>query len=109
MRSKSEVLIANTLKKKGIPYRYECPLKLKQGEVFYPDFTILDIKERKEIYWEHFGLMDEHDYRERSFSKIAKYEANGMFMGDRLIFTFETARQPLGTTTIERLIDKYLR
>ena len=109
MRSKSEIIIANILNKNGIPYRYECPIKLKSGEVYYPDFTVLNVKERKEMYWEHLGLMDDYDYRERNLAKILKYEANGLFMGDKLLLTFETSTQPLSTVTIERVVNKYLR
>ena len=108
MRSKSEIIIANILNKNGIPYRYECPVKLRSGEVYYPDFTVLNVKERKEMYWEHLGLMDDHDYRERNLSKIAKYEADGLFMGDKLLLTFETSTQPLSTVSIERIVNKYL-
>lgn len=41
MRSKSEVLIANALYKRGIPYKYECPVLLPSGIMKYPDFTVL--------------------------------------------------------------------
>lgn len=108
VRSKSELLIANALNRRGIPYKYECPLELDFYGIVYPDFTILNIKERKEIYWEHLGLMDDHDYREKNFNKIVYYESNGYFPGDRLILTFETARQPLTTKMIEMMINKYL-
>ena len=46
VRSKSEQLIANLLNRLGIPYRYECPIKVAvNGKVqtWYPDFTILDV------------------------------------------------------------------
>lgn len=52
MRSKSEVIIADLLNKEGIPYRYEFPLYLKEFNTVYPDFTILNVRKRKEIYWE---------------------------------------------------------
>lgn len=109
MRSKSEIIIANILNKNGIPYRYECPIKLKSGETYYPDFMVLNVRERKEMYWEHLGLMGDYDYRERNLAKILKYEANGLFMGDKLLLTFETSTQPLSTVTIERVVNKYLR
>lgn len=108
VRSKSELLIANALYKKKIPYKYEYPLELKQHGVVYPDFTVLNVKNRKEMYWEHLGLMDDHDYRERNLNKLAFYEMNDYFPGDRLILTFETAKQPLSSRLIELIIDKYL-
>jgi len=108
VRSKSELLIANALNRRGSPYKYECPLELVSYGTVYPDFTILNVKERKEIYWEHLGLMDDHDYREKNLNKIVYYESNDYFPGDRLILTFETARQPLTTKMIEMMIKKYL-
>ena len=51
VRSKSEVLIADSLYRAGIPYRYECPLQLDKT-VFHPDFTILRLSDRKTMYWE---------------------------------------------------------
>ena len=108
MRSKSELMIANALNKYGIPYKYEYPLELKPHGTVYPDFTVLNIKERKEMYWEHLGLLDDYDYRERNLNKLTWYELNGFFLGDKLILSFETARNPLSTKLINMIIAKYL-
>ena len=51
VRSKSELTIANALAKHGIPYKYECPLILKNGRRIHPDFTVLNVKKRKQLYW----------------------------------------------------------
>ena len=67
VRSKSELNIANALAARGIPYKYECPLTLKNGITIYPDFTILNVKERKVIYWEHRGMMDDKEYAKKYF------------------------------------------
>ncbi len=106
MRSKSEALIANMLLNRGIPYRYECILHLKDG-IIAPDFTILCKSTRKVIYWEHMGLMDSEEYREKNFRKIIRYEMNGYFPGEHLIITFETSKQPLDIKVVEMLIDRY--
>jgi hypothetical protein len=37
--------------------------------------------ERKEIYLEHFGLMDQQDYVETMLYKLNTYERNGIFVG----------------------------
>lgn len=108
VRSKSELMIANALNKYGIPYKYECPLELKSYGTVYPDFTVLNVKERKEMYWEHLGLLDDYDYRERNLNKLTWYELNNLFLGDRLILTFETAKHPLSTKLINMIINKYL-
>ena len=62
MRSKSEVIIANMLNTLNIEYLYEKPLKLNGLGVVHPDFTLLNLKERKEIYWEHLGMLDDQEY-----------------------------------------------
>ncbi len=106
MRSKSEVLIANCLKKQGIPYRYECVIKIGQKSVA-PDFTILNVRTRTVILWEHLGLLDNPEYLERSIEKITLYEMNGYFPGDNLIITFETAKHPLNMILLNKTIKKY--
>lgn len=108
VRSKSEVLIADLLNREQIPYRYEYPVRLKGFGVVYPDFTILDIKQRKEIIWEHLGMMDNVDYAEKAVRKITTYEQNGIFPGDKLILTYETQKNPLNQKTLLLIIRHYL-
>ena len=69
VRSKSEVIIANALHRNKIPYRYEYPLQLSNGKIVYPDFTVLNLKTRKEYIWEHFGMLDDPHYRETMLNK----------------------------------------
>ena len=104
VRSKSEVIIANTLYKMGIPYKYEKPLELGDGRTFYPDFTLLDKVKRKEIYLEHFGMMDDEEYSESAYEKILQYEKKGFFPGDRFIFTMESSRKPLDMMLLKDLL-----
>ena len=107
VRSKSEVIIANTLAEANIPYRYEAPLKI-DGRIIYPDFTILRMEDRQTVYWEHLGLMDDMDYRNRAFVRIRQYEKCGICPGDRLILTVETQRLPLNAVIVEQMIRHYL-
>ena len=107
VRSKSEIIIANALASHGIPYKYECPLKLSDGNVIYPDFTVLKVKERREIYWEHRGMMDDKQYSTNSVMRIKTLNRNGIFLGDNLIISEETTTTPLGTNEIEQMIKKY--
>ena len=103
VRSKSEVIIADMLDESEIPFLYEKPLKLKQRTV-HPDFTLLDMSKRKEIYWEHFGMMDDKEYRDDAFMKIREYEESGLYQYDSVIWTFETGRYPLNTREIRAMI-----
>ena len=113
VRSKSEVIIADTLSRMGIPYRYEFPLKLNlpQGNAaaFYPDFTCLNLHTHEEFLWEHFGMMDDPDYARNAMDKLDIYERNGIFLGKRLIISRETAEKPLNAKTIRNLAEEYLR
>ena len=109
VRSKSEVIIADLLNKEKIPYRYEAPLYMKGVGIIYPDFTILNIKNREEIYWEHLGMMDDPNYVEMSIRKINTYEQNEMLLGKNLILTYETKKNPLNTKTIKLMVQHYLK
>nr|MBQ8253113.1 hypothetical protein [Lachnospiraceae bacterium] len=104
VRSKSEKIIADRLYALGIPYRYECPLVLKPDIIVYPDFTILRMPERKEVYWEHLGKMDDMNYVEKMIYKLASYERNGIYPGDRLFMTFETGKKPINTRNLNDFI-----
>lgn len=109
VRSKSEVIIADLFNKNGIPYRYEYPIHLKGVGVVYPDFTTLNIQRRKEIWWEHLGMMDDPNYVENAIRKIASYEQNGIFPGENLILTYETKKNPLNQKVIKMMIQRYLK
>ena len=50
---------------------------------------------RREYYWEHFGFMNDPEYCEKTVKKIAAYEKNGIYAGDRLILTFEAGKAAL--------------
>lgn len=108
VRSKSEVIIADMLYREGIHYRYEYPLYLRGTGRIYPDFTILNLRLRKEILWEHLGMMDDIAYSEKAIQRIASYEQNGIFPGEDLILTYETRRSPLNSKTIMLMMEQYL-
>lgn len=109
VRSKSELIIADILNKEGVPYRYEYPLYLRGVGRIYPDFTVLNIKKRKEAFWEHFGMMDDPAYVEKALKKIATYEQNGIFPGENLILTYETRMNPINQKVVRSLIEHYLQ
>ncbi len=108
MRSKSEKIIADCLCYNNIPYKYERPLKL-DSITLYPDFTILNVKERKEMYWEHFGMMDNEEYSKSAVKKIQLYEKAGIYMGDKAIYSFETKTTPIDTRLIEKAINSLIK
>lgn len=106
VRSKSEKIIADTLYHYKIPYKYECPLQIG-GRIFYPDFTTLNVRLRREIVWEHFGMVDKPEYYEGMVSKMNFFTDSGMVLGKNYIFTHETSFHPLKTEYVENTI-KYI-
>ena len=108
VRSKSEVIIADTLFRLKIPYKYEMPLELKNGSIIYPDFCCLNLRTRQEIYWEHFGLMDDSDYISKTISKSQNIQNSGYNLGENFIFTMENPELPLNPKFVQTMAENYL-
>ena len=105
VRSKSEVIIADALNRAGIPFRYEFPTSIGGWGTLYPDFTCLDKRSHKEVIWEHFGMMSNHDYADVAIQKILRYNENGYVLGRNFIATFETAETPLNLKQVQGYIE----
>lgn len=108
VRSKSEKIIADELYKANIPYQYESALELNGYNTIYPDFVVLNVKRRKTLYWEHFGLLDDLDYAQKGFRKIELYEKNGLYLGTDLILSTESSDESLNIYGIQEKIKLYL-
>lgn len=115
VRSKSEIIIANVLAGMNIPYRYEFPHVMKVDDgvecrnvKFYPDFTCLNVRTRKEVLWEHFGLMDNPDYAQNALGKLDVYQRNGFEYGKNFIFSFETKVQALDVQKVKTIAERFL-
>lgn len=108
VRSKSEKILADKFFRMGIPYVYECPLMIKGYGYIRPDFVVLNKCTRKEYYWEHFGLMSDKDYCEKSVIKMNQYIKNGIYPGDKLISTYETEKCVMDFKVVDEIIEKYL-
>ena len=109
VRSKSELIIANILAKEYIPYRYEYPITLKGFGIVYPDFTVLNVRQRKEYYWEHMGMMDDPEYAEKAARKMLSYNKNNIYPGTKLILTIETRNVPISVRQVNMIINHFLR
>ncbi len=107
VRSKSELIIANMLNQEKIPYRYEYPISIQGMGVVYPDFTILNVRTREEILWEHQGMMDDPDYAGKAVRKEQAYIMNGYLPGKNLILTLETRSMALSVRVVKTLIREY--
>ena len=103
VRSKSEVIIADRLFANGIPYKYECPIRVGD-KIIHPDFSILRISDRKIVYYEHCGKMDDPKYAEDIVNRVNDYSREGIILGDRLFMTFETSQTPLDVRVLDNMI-----
>lgn len=99
VRSKSEVIIANILFHRKVPFKYEEPLRV-DGQDYSPDFTI-EWKGRT-VFWEHLGMRDKERYEQRWKEKEAMYRKH---FPTQIITTEESA---ILSREVERLIAEYL-
>lgn len=101
VRSKSEVIVADTLERLGISYDYERVLAPPSNprDFRLPDFTIGyqgDI-----YYWEHLGMLSVPAYREAWERKLAWYKSNGF--AEQLITSEDAPDGGIDAASIERL------
>ena len=108
VRSKSEKILADKMYALGIPYRYEYPLWLRGYGTIYPDFTILKISTREEIYLEHFGMMDDPQYCQKAMLKLQTYARNHIYPGHGLLLTFETQQTSLDMKAVEEMLKEVI-
>lgn len=108
VRSKSEILIADALLRNNIPYRLEFPVFDGKIIIGAPDFKCLNVRLRKDYYWEHLGKLGDEDYTNRNVKKLEQYARADDFDETRLILTFETDKHPLNTKVIEAKIRRFL-
>lgn len=103
VRSKSEVIIADQLFFRGIPYRYEMVLQIRDTR-YVPDFTIKDPDTGRIYYWENFGMMDQSAYRQKTLIKINDYISADIIPDFNFIMTFETQDHPLSAYCVSEKI-----
>ncbi|MBQ5390766.1 MAG: hypothetical protein IIU44_00195 [Spirochaetales bacterium] len=133
--SKSELIIADRLYVKGIPYHYEIaftpeaeidvsrPIYDQFGfiagyevigfspfdqDTLHPDFYVLNKRTRKAYFWEHLGKMDDPSYCLKNFNRFMRIIDAGYIIGEDLIVTHEDSKHPLMTESIDAIIEKYL-
>lgn len=87
MRSRAEVILANTLAAYKIPYFYEKTLTIKNAK-YYPDFTIINPLSGKTAYIEYCGL-DSTEYLDRLQKKLTAYALAGITEGNQLLIIRE--------------------
>ena len=93
--------------KYNVPYRYEPKLVIGNNHIINPDFVVLNVRERKTIYWEHLGLIEMESYAVKNLKKINDYNIAGYELGEDLIISMETSEKVFDSRRIEDLIVKY--
>lgn len=106
VRSKSEVIIANTLYMKGLEYRSEELTKVG-SHIFAPDFKILAPSTNKVKILEHFGMMNNPEYREKALKKMSTYIENGYRPYEDILFTFDDLNGNIDAMNLELLITSF--
>lgn len=107
VRSKSELLIATMVESYNGPYKYEEKVRLNNRDV-YSDFSFLDKSITRGIKWEHFGMMNNSDYRQKSHAKIKDYLDSGYRLGYDLIVTYDDENGSIDMELVQRLIQTYI-
>lgn len=112
VRSKSEVIIADLLYSKKIEYSYEAPLVGEDGKTRYPDFTFEDDESGLTVFWEHLGMLQVPEYRERWEKKLKWYREQEILPleeggGDKgvLVITKDDDRGGIQSDEIEKVLD----
>ena len=113
VRSKSEEIIANYLFSKNdvIDYKYERPLNIVvngKKAIIHPDFTIINLKTGTIYILEHVSRLDLPEYHDAFVFKHRAYIENGMYQNGRIIYSFESAGQPLNMKEIKILINEII-
>lgn len=108
VRSKSEKILADSFYRKGIPYVYEPTLILGTNIKVFPDFAVLNVRERSTYYWEHFGMMDSPEYCKKALEKNDIYMENGFYNGENIIYTMESSEKGIDIRQIDALAVRYL-
>ncbi|MCF0229787.1 MAG: hypothetical protein HUJ76_08880, partial [Parasporobacterium sp.] len=91
VRTKSEMLIAETLYKYNIPFRYEDATDYAWLGMI-PDFTFRE-RGMKKFYLEYCGMMDDEEYVRKFLNKRRKYEELGICDWKNIIYIHETGNQ----------------
>ncbi len=102
VRSKSEAMIADTYFDMGIPYKYDYPVEVGNGKKKYVDFAVLDVRNKRVIYHEHLGRMDDPAYVCKNMTKLNEYRRIGIFTGKNLILTTEIDGCPLDMASFRK-------
>ena len=112
VRSRIEAAAAELAYSRGYYIMYEKRVILYDEEgnlhVVYPDFILCENEESPDvtwIYWEHLGLLDMEDYRERTMLKLKLFPQNGILPGQNLILTTDGMNESIDLMAVSNVLD----
>jgi hypothetical protein len=108
VRSKSELIIADTLESLGIPYQYEIELPYDDYHLC-PDFTVIRPRDGKVIFWEHFGMTHDEEYLRKMDLKLVRYRKLNIQPWHNLIISYDREDGSLDVGLIRALVEGWLR
>ncbi len=108
VRSAVEKSIADCLYLNKIPYKYEAQFITRDKRILYPDFMVWQPGTGRILLWEHFGMMDRHEYVGRFMDKLSSYSSCGIFPGNGLIVTFSDSYKGLAQEELNAIMDKVI-
>lgn len=106
VRSRAEVIIADTYDELGIPYRYEAEYELPNGVRWFADFTLLLAGQIKGH--EHFGNLKNPDSLQRFLWKEQQCIMNGVIPYHDILFTFDGYDGEINTRYLYKSIQQFL-
>ena len=112
VRSRIEAAAAELAYSRGYYIMYEKRVILYDEEgklyVVYPDFILCENEQSPDvtwIYWEHLGLLDMEDYRERTLLKLKLFPQNGILPGQNLILTTDGMNESIDLMAVSNVLD----
>jgi len=111
VRSRIEAAAAELAYSRGYYIMYEKRVILhdEEGNLHvYPDFILCENKNSPDvtwIYWEHLGLLDMEDYRERTMLKLRLFPQNGILPGRNLILTTDGMNESIDLMAVSNVLD----
>ena len=106
VRSKSELIIIEQLKAKGLEYYFETGVFIS-NRTFYPDFLIRHPVSGDFIIWEHCGLMSDGEYHNKWLKKLYAYAKEDIRPCSNLILTYEDNNAGFSIRHIRDVVNYY--
>ena len=107
VRTRGEVIIANTLDSFKLPYVYEWP-KMIAGKLRWPDFIVQNPKTKEIITIEYMGRFDDPEYREKNCIRLEEFYSEGYVLGQNLLAFMDDADGIIDSSKIHRIIKALL-